>query len=178
MLFDRHLPALRAKARAHLPAALKSKVGESDVVQDAYLAAFLSLGEFEDRGDGSFGAWLKRILEHKVLDEVRRHAGVAMRDARLEVRLATDVRAAVPATDPPSPSVEVMAGEVSARLREAVDGLPDDYRTVVRLVHDEGLTLVAAAARMGRSPDAVRKLYGRALGQLADLVDGPGNAAG
>src|SRR5215212_4877689 len=70
LLFERHLPALRAKARARLPASLRGKVGASDVVQDAWLAAFLDLGAFEDRGDGSFAAWLRRILEHKVVDEV------------------------------------------------------------------------------------------------------------
>src|SRR6185295_17896538 len=43
VLFDRHLPALRAKARARLPAALRGKVAESDVIQDAWLAAFLDL---------------------------------------------------------------------------------------------------------------------------------------
>ena len=43
LLFDRHLPALRAKARARMPAALRGKVGASDVVQEAWLAAFLEL---------------------------------------------------------------------------------------------------------------------------------------
>ena len=70
LLFERHLPSLRAKARARLPTALRGKVAESDVIQEAWLAAYLALGKFEDRGDGSFGRWLRGILEHKVLEEV------------------------------------------------------------------------------------------------------------
>src|SRR5262245_36494023 len=90
LLFDRHLPELRAKVRARLPAPLRGKVGESDVIQEAYLAAFLGLSDFEGRGDGSFGRWLRGILDHKIADEVRRHVEAEMRDARREVRLPTE----------------------------------------------------------------------------------------
>ena len=58
-------------ARMRLPAALRGKVGESDVIQEAWLAAFLGLGGFEDRGDGSFARWLRGILDKKLADEVR-----------------------------------------------------------------------------------------------------------
>jgi DNA-directed RNA polymerase specialized sigma24 family protein len=44
------------------------------------------------------------------------------------------------------------------------------------LVHQEGLTLVEAGERMGRSADAVRKLYGRALACLVDRVGGDESA--
>ena len=86
-LFDRHAPELRERARRRLPVILRAKVGASDVVQDAWLAAFVSLGAFEDRGDGSFGAWLRRILEHKIADEVVRGRDAQKRDPRREVHL-------------------------------------------------------------------------------------------
>ncbi len=169
-LFDRHAAALRASVRARLPAAMRGKIGESDVLQEAWLAAYLNLGNFEDRGDGSFAAWLRRILDRKLVDEVRRHTEAAMRDARREERLATDGE--VPAEDQPSPSGEVAAAEQSAAVRAAVEGLPSDYAVVIRLIHQEGLTLVEAGQRMGRSADAVRKLYGRALACLVDRAGG------
>lgn len=176
LLFDRHAASLRASVRGRLPSALRGKVGESDVVQEAWLAAYMSLAKFEDRGDGSFGAWLRRILERKLVDEVRRHAGAAMRDARREERLATD--AGVAAACEPSPSGEVADAEESAAIRAAVADLPSDYAVVIRLIHQEGLTLVAAGQRMGRSADAVRKLYGRALACLVDRVGGGESAGG
>jgi RNA polymerase sigma-70 factor (ECF subfamily) len=166
VLFDRHAPALRASVRQRMPAAMRAKVGESDVLQEAWLAAFMSLGKFEDRGDGSFAAWLRRILDRKLVDEVRRHTDAAMRDARREERLATDAGVAEP--DQPSPSGEVAAAEQSARIRAVVDALPSDYAVVIRLIHQDGLTLVEAGERMGRSADAVRKLYGRAMECLAE----------
>jgi len=175
-LFDRHAASLRACVGARLPAALRGKVGESDVVQEAWLAAYVSLGKFEDRGDGSFGAWLRRIVERKVVDEVRRHADAAMRDARRERRLATD--ADVAAADQPSPSGEAAAAEESVAIRAAVADLPSDYAAVIRLIHQEELTLVEAGRRMGRSADAVRKLYGRALACLVDRVGGRESGGG
>jgi RNA polymerase sigma-70 factor (ECF subfamily) len=170
LLFERHLPALRAKARARLPAALRGRIGASDVVQDAWLAAFQDLGGFRDEGDGSFAAWLRRILEHKVTDEVRRHAGAKKRDAKREVRLATEAARLEPDRGQATPSVEVRDAEESSRLRAVVDSLSDDYATVIRLVHREGLTLVEAGARMGRTPDAARMLYNRAMDRLADRL--------
>jgi RNA polymerase sigma-70 factor (ECF subfamily) len=175
-LFDRHLPALRAKAKARLPQSLRGKVAESDVVQDAWLAAFLDVGKFEDRGEGSFGKWLRGILENKIGHEIGRHLAAGKRDVRREQRMRTGSADGFGATPgQPSPSEEAVSAEEEEALRAAVASLPDDYATVVRLVHVEGLTLVDAGARMGRSADATRKLYGRAMeamaGKLRDADD-------
>ena len=48
-------------------------------------------------------------------------------------------------------------------LADALAGLPDDYREVFILRNLEHMPVDAIAARMGRSPNAVRKLWGRAL---------------
>ena len=169
-LFDRHAPALRAQVRRKLPNELRAKVGESDVIQEAYLAAFLRLTQFEDRGDGSFARWVRGILDHKLLDEVRRHGDAQKRAARRETRIRTrDERPHLAARES-SPSVELMAEERSAALRAERASLPDDYRTILRLVHDDGLSLADAGARMERSPEAVRKLYGRALAVLGERL--------
>jgi RNA polymerase sigma-70 factor, ECF subfamily len=168
---ERHLPALRAKARARLPKALRGKVAESDVIQDAWLAAFLDVGKFEDRGDGSFGKWLRGILEHKIAHEIDRYVAAGKRDVRREQRMRTGSVDGFGATpDQPSPSEEAVSAEEQEVLRAAVASLPDDHATVVRLVHIEGLTLVDAGARMGRSADAARKLYGRALAAMAEKL--------
>lgn len=167
LLFERHLPAMRAKAKARLPIALRGKVAESDVIQEAYLAAFLAIGEFEDRGEGAFGAWVRKILDRKILDEVRRHIDADKRDAQRQVRLATEAERLAPARDGLSPSGEAADAEESARLRAVVESLPEDYATVMRLVHEQGLSVADAAATMDRSAEATRKLYRRALARLA-----------
>lgn len=171
VLFDRHATTMRAAAQRGLPASVRGKVGPSDVVQDAWLAAFHDLSEFEDR-EGSFARWLRQVLEHKLLNAVRHHAGAARRDARRDVRIPTQTGAAAgaPTSGDPSPSAEVAAAEELSAVRALVATLAPDDRTVLRLVHEEACSFVDAATRMGRSPDAVRMLYGRALERLADKL--------
>ena len=165
-LFEEYMPTLRARVRRKLPPSVRRKVAESDVIQEAYLAAFLSLGDFEDRGETSFRRWLGKILEHKILDEVRRYFGTRKRDARREQSVGGDVPSLGRPTSDPSPSMLAMAAEERAALWQAVDELPENYRMVLHLVHRDGLTLTAAGERMARSPDAARKLYGRAVAKL------------
>jgi RNA polymerase sigma-70 factor (ECF subfamily) len=169
ILFDRHAPGLRARVRRSLPGRLRARLGESDVVQEAYLAVFLGLRDFEDRGEGSFGRWVHGILEHKVVDEVRRHVDAEKRAQAREARIRTRDEGRL-AECRQTPSGEAASAEESRRLRARMDGLQTDYRTILRLVHDEGLSLVAAGVRMGRSPDAARMLYGRAVAKLTKVL--------
>lgn len=168
LLFERHVERLRAQVRRQLPARLGRKVAESDVIQEAYLAAFRRLADFEDKGEGSFGRWLRGILEHKIHDEVRRHLERERRSVRREV--SRDRR---PDTDAlprggASPSAQAVAQETRETVLRALERLPEDYQRVLRLVHDDGLTVPEAAARIGRTSEASRKLYSRAVSKLAE----------
>ena len=172
VLFKRHTRILRVRVRENLPAVLRRKVGESDVIQEAYLAAFLRLGDFEDRGEGSFGRWLSRILEHKIRDEVRRYIGTEKRAVKREAAEQRTSQVQGSDGDAPSPIAQAITTERKESLMRALKMLPDRYRTVLRLIHEEGLSLVDAGARMSRSAEAARKLYGRATSLLAQRLNG------
>lgn len=176
-LFERHAEALRARVRRGLPKRLRPKVAESDVIQDAYVAAFLKLGDFEARGDGSFARWLHTVLERKILNEARHYVGSQKRDARREVAAGSSVVRIAGASSDPSPSVAAIDAEDRARLVTAMEDLPEAQRAALRLVHEEHLSFEDAAARMKRSAGAVRKLYGRAVLELsARLRDTQGSS--
>jgi RNA polymerase sigma-70 factor (ECF subfamily) len=68
-----------------------------------------------------------------------------------------------------------MAAESRAAVRRALDALPPDYRSVLLLTRFEGLSLAEAAARMGRSREAAKKLHARALARLALLLGAAGD---
>jgi len=172
VLFERHADVLRARVARNLPRAMRPRVAASDVVQDAWLAAFLRLADFEDRGDGSFRRWLGTIVENKVLDEVRHHVGAGKRDVRREVDVQSGiVRLAGPASGR-SASADLRDAEEKALVERAMSALPEAQREVMRLAHEERLTMEEAAVRMGRSLAAVRKLYSRAVLRLAQEVGG------
>src|SRR5512133_717518 len=48
---------------------LNDKVEAEDVMQDAFLTAFLKMDQY--RGEMSFGSWLKRIVINKSIDVLR-----------------------------------------------------------------------------------------------------------
>ncbi len=170
-LFARHASRLRGMIRRRLPANLRRKEAESDVIQEAWLGAFQKLPDFEDRGDGSFRAWFLQIADHKMNDSLRRYVGTAKRGLDREITRQHRAETRDFRSPDPSPSCAAMASELEARVEAAFARLPPDYAEVLRLVQQKGLTLADAAKEMGRSKAAVSKLYGRALSRLASLVE-------
>ena len=71
-----------------------------------------------------------------------------------------------------SPSEAASRREEAVRLADALGRLPGDYREVLILRHLEGLTFPAAATRMGRTVDAVEKLWMRALAKVRGELGG------
>jgi RNA polymerase sigma-70 factor (ECF subfamily) len=71
-----------------------------------------------------------------------------------------------PADAAPGPRTAVLSNERAALLRAALDRLSPDYREVVVLRNWQRLSFAQIAERMGRSPEAVRKLWARAIERL------------
>ena len=170
-LFARAEPSLRARIELKLPPALRRKVSVEDVLQEARLVAFRRIGEFEDRGDGAFAAWMARIAELKLLEMVRRYLATGKRRGAKEISRGARPDTAQFLGRGPSPSDVASAREQKARVSRALAGLRPDYRTVLTLVQFEQLTLAQAGERMGRSREAMKKLYGRALTKLAESLE-------
>lgn len=171
MLLERHQQRLEAAASRRLPKAIQGRVSASDVVQECFLVAHLRIADFEDRGSGFFRRWLARILRNKVHDEVRDHLGRARRTVGREVRRGSrsDV---MPVPDrAPSPGSRAQGTEERALFKEALLSLTDDQQSVIRLVHEGGLTTAEAAEHLHRTGEAVRKLYARAVASLARALE-------
>lgn len=169
-LCARYRGLLLHRVRRWLDGAIQRKVSVQDVLQEAYVVAFDRLGEFDDRGDGAFGAWLAQIAEFKAREAVRRHAGTAKRRLGREVSAAPGAEPAVAHDDAPTPSEVAIGREQQSAARAALKALPEDYRHVLTLVQVNGLPLADAAALLGRSYEATKKLYGRALSRYAEVL--------
>jgi RNA polymerase sigma-70 factor (ECF subfamily) len=141
-LFERHRDRLRAAVERRLGGYLRRKIEVEDVVQETFLKAFESLETFEARGEDSFHAWLRGIAENLLLWWARRH------QRREQLRLDGDVAGAGT-----SPSHALRREERFERLRDALSRV-------------EGLKLAEIAARLGRTPAAVKPLLWRALRKL------------
>jgi RNA polymerase sigma-70 factor (ECF subfamily) len=180
VLFDHHLAVLRARVLRLLPARMRRRVSVADVLQEARLAAFRGSGGFKPRVNGTIRGWLLKITENEALTALRRHDGAARRSAGREISHGGRPDTAAFAGAGPSPSEAAASAEVRDAVRAALDEIPEDYSKVLELVRLEGLTMAEAAFRMGRSREAVKKLYGRALGRLSEVLrrDRPGGLDG
>jgi RNA polymerase sigma-70 factor (ECF subfamily) len=170
-LLQYYRPYLSLLARLKADRQLKSKFDDSDLVQDTCLWAHRDFNQFRGASEPEFTAWLREIMAHTAANLARDHRR-QRRDVRVERRLhdvlnqssAMLERALVKIEA--SPSQSALRRERAVVLANALSRLSADYREVLVLRELEGLSLGQAAASMGRSPDAVQKLWARALVQL------------
>jgi RNA polymerase sigma-70 factor (ECF subfamily) len=171
-LLERYRAYLSLLARAQLGRHLRSRVDDSDVVQETFLAAYRDFASFRGTTEAELVAWLRNILAARLADLVRWHVKARARDVRLQQSLAgkldrsSQALAFALAARGASPSQEAARRELGVLLADAIQALPADYAEVIVLRHLEGLSFAEVATRMGRSLDSVEKLWVRALGRL------------
>jgi RNA polymerase sigma-70 factor (ECF subfamily) len=121
--------------------------------------------------------WLRQILKNNLRDATRAYRCASKRQVQREIAIiADDDSAAIPTTAlvdrSESPSWPAQRCEQDAALHQALNQLGESQRQVIVLRNLELKSFVEIAQRMGRSPDAVRKLWGRAVQALAEQLSG------
>jgi RNA polymerase sigma-70 factor (ECF subfamily) len=161
ILLARHRAYLWALANEEIAGDSHLTFTVSDIVQSAQLEALRDLGAFRGSSEGEFRSWLRHILRNNVLDlrraRERRIPRATGEAARVEEQSDVDDR---------SPSSQVSAGELGDKLRAAIGKLPPDERTVIEMHYFQGQTYAEIGECLNRTPEAVRKLWGRALVRL------------
>jgi RNA polymerase sigma-70 factor (ECF subfamily) len=174
---DQYRDWLRLLARLQIETRFQGKFDASDLVQQTLLEACRDLPKFRGGTQGELLAWLRGILAHVIAHQVRHYGGTLARNASREVSLDASLAATscalanVLAAEQSSPSQQAAREEEGVRLARILESLPADYREVLILRNLEGLSHEAVAARMQRSPGAVRMLWLRALARLRSELD-------
>jgi len=162
-LFQRYIATLKSYVRRHLSPGIRRKISIVDILQDVRIVALKRVADFQWRDAASVRNWLLKITNLTVRTKTRDFARTAKRATDREVtrgqRPATAQFQAVQA----SPSEMAVASELAELAERAFRGLPPDYQWILRLVREEDLVLAEAGARMGRSREAAKKLYARAM---------------
>ena len=170
-LLLRHESALRRFVERGLPPAVRRRVAPDDVLQETWIVVARRLREFEDRGEGAFRAWAQAIAALKLREALRHEAGAACRGTDREVTRGARPETGAFAASAPSPSAHAVANELAEAVERAAGKLRPDDREILKLVQTDGLTIEQAAERTGRSREAARKQYERALERFARLVE-------
>lgn len=157
-LCSRCLPRLQRWARGRLPRAARSVIDTDDLAQEVLLKALRNVDHFEAAQQGALQAYLRKALDNRILDELRR-------TRRMPGHADLDTQAAA---HDPSPLEEAIGHEACERFENALERLsPRDREAIVDRL-EFGASYAEVAVDLGLpSPDAARKTVTRALLRLA-----------
>jgi RNA polymerase sigma-70 factor (ECF subfamily) len=122
-----------------------------DVAQEAFLRAYRSLEGF--KGDARFSTWLYRITWNLCADWLRRNR----KPARASVALDDDADVADGRVDLEE---GLLAAEERRKVRQALDGLAEKYRSVLILMYYQKMSYDQIASVLGAPMKTVEtRLY-------------------
>lgn len=147
---------------------LRGKVSPSDLVQDTFLRAQDHWSDFQGGSEDELLAWLRQILVNRARD-ARRDFNAQKRDVDRE---GPERPSQLP-DKTKTPSAVAMDQEQQAAMQRALAQLPEDYRRVVVMRNWERRSFKEIGAELGRSPEAARKLWARAVEKLQGLMENP-----
>lgn len=168
-LLEVYRPYLLGIANDEINANLRGKAGASDLVQQTFLEANQDLVRFQGTTEAELLAWLRRILLNNIASFRRQFRPEGKRAVAREVPMEAGSSVLplgeLPASDP-SPSAEAVAREDVDAIEQALARLPEDYRQTIVMRHQQHCSFAEIGAALGRSADAARKLWVRAIEAL------------
>ncbi len=172
VLLNRYRDYLLNEARALIGVVPRTIMEPADLVQETYLKAHRDFRRFAGSREPELLAWLRRILVRTWADQVK-HYRAQRRDYRRQESLEMilekpgTIAARTLAASALRPSDQAMRREQATILADSLARLPEDYREVIVLRHLEQFSIGEISTRMGRSANAVRKLWSRAMAALS-----------
>lgn len=156
-LYERHMPTVFRRVRYIIP-----EQDVEDVTQEIFIAVMKSLKSF--RYESQFSTWLRTLVNRQVADYYRRDAA-----HRMNIELI-DLPEEGEANPPGGTNIHLRTQlpnlDETLMLRCAIAELPDAYREIVLLRFAEGLQFSEIAVLLGKSLDATKSLFRRAMAEL------------
>jgi RNA polymerase sigma-70 factor (ECF subfamily) len=166
-LVRRDTPRLLRVARRFLD----SEEDARDAVQDAFVSAFRSIGEFESTA--RLSTWLHRIVINASLMKLRTRRRKPEEDIEKYLpRFLEDGHQVESSVGwPESPEAAAQRAETANFVRAAIARLPETYRVVLMLRDIEELSTEEVAEMLGLTPNAVKIRLHRGRQALRTLLD-------
>lgn len=155
--FEGYSPGVMAAIMRYVPDSDTAQ----DLLQEAFIKAFDTIGSFEWKGNGSLRAWVTRIAVNLSLNHLRKNKKIVAGSETIDVM--PDVADDAPAAD----EVETIDEHTILAM---IAQLPDGYRTVFNLYCIEGLSHKEIAAKLGINEKSSSSQLARAKAILAKKV--------
>jgi len=139
-----------------------------DAAQETFVKIDRSLDNF--RGESSLSTWIYRIATNTAMDHLRRPSSKRSVRPTEEKDIRGDEDAG-PIDNTPLLDTQLIRKDMNDCIRGVVDGLPDDYSTVLVLSELEGLTNSEIAEVIGISLDTVKIRLHRARTKLRKALE-------
>ena len=144
---------------------LKDDDDAEDALQTAYLRAFASLSSF--RQEASLGTWLTRIVMNVALGLARgRRQALAFDEAQGAGSVVP-----FPLAHAIDPERSMAQRQINAVLEQAIDDLPDNFRTVLVARILEDMSVEETAELLGITPQTVKTRLHRARRLLREAIE-------
>lgn len=135
-----------------------------DVMQESYVRAYVHLGQFA--GEAKFSTWLTRIAVHEALGRMNRKKRMVQPAEGDEPGCRMDeVRSGTP-----DPETQTSEAEARRLLEQAIESLPDSYRTVFVMREVEGLSTAETARCLDLNEENVKVRLHRSRRMLRDAL--------
>jgi RNA polymerase sigma-70 factor (ECF subfamily) len=177
-VFSHYRERLRRIVQFRIDYRIAGRVSDSDVLQEAYIAAAKRLEHFSKQPQMPAFLWLRLLIGQQLIDLHRQHLQAEMRDVRKEVSLQqnapsphTSMAIAAQLAGPMTAVSEVVArAERIERLEATLNQMDPIDREVIALRHFEELSNVETAKVLGIEQPAASKRYLRAMAKLGELM--------
>lgn len=172
-LLELHGPRVRDRLR--IPPQWRPVLSDDDVMQQAYIEAFLHIRDFEPRGEGAFGSWLSKIATNVLQDAMDWLGALKRGGGRTRLERVSPERSSIMLIESLgvhglTPSRDVAMREWVSRLRAALRRLPPRYEAVVVAFDLQQRPAESVAAELGCTLGAMYMLRRRAHWKLRELL--------
>lgn len=155
---------------------LQNQADADDAVQEAFLSAYRNFASF--RGDARLATWLHRIVVNAALNRLRKrkrrpeHGAEVVDVSELLPRFGEDGYPEQLHQQWVQPAEELAArAETREQVREMINKLPDNYRTVLILRDIEELSTAETGELLELTPGTVKVRLHRARQALRNLFE-------
>lgn len=142
----------------------------SDITQDVFLKAYSNINKFSDQQNyNSFGSWLLRLSKNYCIDYYRKH-----KNRRMQVELDDNIHNQhdkhAGEAPPDTPEESMLRADDAAYLREKLQLLPSDLRTLLIMRDIQDFSYQEISEHLGIPLGTTKSRINRARTKLAKII--------
>ncbi|SRR5260370_28384362 len=169
-LFETVDRVVRRRCLLDKPKILKSRLRDSDIVQEVAIKAHQGMGEFRGKTPQEFIIWVTAITQNLINDYYREYLS-SQKSAVKEISLESLEQSGQLLAAQPDDHEQVR--KRFDKSLEVLVRLPERYFWVIELHIEEGLTFKEIGARMGCTAEAARKIFRRGVEIIREELTEP-----